>query len=47
MNFKTEQEAFWVGQFGTDYISRNQSLEQLACAISFFSRCFQRIVRPN
>jgi hypothetical protein len=38
-NFKTEQEAFWAGQFGTDYISRNKSLEQQASAINFFIKC--------
>ena len=23
-NFKTEQEAFWAGDFGNEYIERNQ-----------------------
>jgi hypothetical protein len=26
MTFKTEQEAFWVGKFGTEYIQRNQGV---------------------
>ena len=24
MTFKTEQEVFWAGDFGTEYIKRNQ-----------------------
>ncbi len=28
--YKTEQEAFWAGQFGNDYIARNQSEQLLA-----------------
>ena len=24
MTFKTDQEAFWAGEFGTEYIQRNQ-----------------------
>jgi pseudaminic acid biosynthesis-associated methylase len=47
MTFKTDQEEFWAGQFGTDYIIRNQSLEQLASAINFFSKCLQRIEKPK
>ena len=27
---KTEQELFWEGEFGDEYISRNQSKELLA-----------------
>jgi pseudaminic acid biosynthesis-associated methylase len=35
--FKTEQEEFWYGSFGTEYIQRNQSEKLLACNIHFFS----------
>lgn len=35
--YSTEQEQFWAGEFGTDYISRNQSDEFLASNINFFS----------
>ena len=24
-NYKTDQESFWSGEFGTDYITRNKS----------------------
>lgn len=36
--FKTEQEKFWAGKFGTEYISRNRSEEYLASNIGFFSK---------
>lgn len=38
MPFNNEQESFWSGQFGDDYISRNQSAEFLASNIALFSR---------
>lgn len=34
--FKTEQEAFWAGDFGNDYIERNQGDELLASNLHFF-----------
>jgi len=33
--FKTEQETFWVGSFGTDYIKRNQGDALLASNLNF------------
>lgn len=41
VNFKTEQEFFWAGEFGTDYISRNDSKELLASNLNFFSRALK------
>ena len=41
-NFKTEQEEFWAGQFGRDYISRNQGDEMLAANLQFFSSALKR-----
>lgn len=38
MSFKTEQEAFWAGQFGTDYIARNEGPDLLASNLNFFTR---------
>ncbi|WP_412478034.1 pseudaminic acid biosynthesis-associated methylase [Azonexus sp. IMCC34839] len=35
--FKTEQEAFWAGEFGTEYIQRNQGDLLLASNLNFFS----------
>lgn len=42
MNFKTEQEAFWAGNFGTDYIQRNQGDELLASNLNFFSKALNQ-----
>ncbi len=36
--FKTEQETFWAGSFGTEYIQRNQGDALLASNLNFFSR---------
>lgn len=36
--YKTEQEEFWAGQFGTDYIQRNQGAPLLASNLAFFSK---------
>lgn len=46
MNFKTEQEKFWAGEFGDEYIGRNKSDEYLASNLNFFSKAFTRIGRP-
>ena len=37
MPYKTEQEEFWAGEFGSDYISRNQGSALLASNLHFFS----------
>lgn len=37
MAYKTEQEEFWRGSFGDDYVERNKSDELLASNIHFFS----------
>jgi hypothetical protein len=36
--FKTEQEAFWAGEFGTEYIQRNQGDALIASNLNFFSK---------
>ncbi|MCK9285619.1 MAG: hypothetical protein M0P39_15205 [Rhodocyclaceae bacterium] len=36
-SFKTEQEAFWAGDFGNEYIGRNNAPELLAANLSLFS----------
>jgi len=36
-NFATEQEEFWAGEFGNQYIDRNNDDELKAGALSFFS----------
>lgn len=44
-NFKTEQEHFWAGKFGTEYIYRNQSIELLASNLNFFSKALHNARR--
>lgn len=36
-HYRTEQEQFWAGEFGNEYISRNQGKEPIASNIAFFS----------
>ena len=38
MSFRTEQEAFWAGEFGDEYIARNVGEQLLASNLSLFSR---------
>ncbi len=37
MNFKTEQESFWEGKFGNDYIKRNNEERIVESNINFFN----------
>jgi spore coat polysaccharide biosynthesis protein SpsF len=41
MGFKTEQEAFWAGAFGTEYIQRNQGDALLAANLDFFAKALR------
>lgn len=43
-NFKTEQEAFWAGNFGDEYVNRNKSAQLLASNIAFFSKILPRTI---
>lgn len=47
MAYKTEQEAFWAGEFGTGYIERNQGKALLAANLSFFSKVFKQVGKPD
>ena len=38
MTFTTEQEAFWAGEFGANYIKRNQGDKLLASNLDFFAK---------
>ena len=42
MGFTTEQENFWAGQFGSDYISRNKGRNLLASNLNFFTKAFDQ-----
>jgi pseudaminic acid biosynthesis-associated methylase len=41
MAFKTEQEAFWAGAFGNEYIGRNEGEALLAANLNFFARALR------
>ncbi|MGD9834730.1 MAG: pseudaminic acid biosynthesis-associated methylase [Piscinibacter sp.] len=41
MPYNTEQEGFWAGQFGTDYIARNESKALLAANVGLFARALR------
>ena len=41
MSYKTEQEEFWAGNFGDDYINRNEGKELLASNLNFFTKALQ------
>ncbi len=45
MTFKTEQESFWAGEFGNDYIKRNQGQQLLASNLALFTRILSRTER--
>ncbi|MFG3817247.1 pseudaminic acid biosynthesis-associated methylase [Limnothrix redekei] len=38
MTFQTEQENFWAGEFGSEYISRNIGSDLLASNLAFFAK---------
>ena len=41
MNYSTDQEEFWAGNFGDGYIERNKSKELLASNLNFFSKALK------
>ena len=41
MTFKTDQEVFWAGEFGTEYIQRNQGDALLASNLNFFAKALR------
>jgi pseudaminic acid biosynthesis-associated methylase len=45
MTYRTDQEAFWAGQFGNDYIDRNNSADLLASNLEFFARALRQAGR--
>lgn len=44
-NYATPQEEFWAGEFGTEYIGRNDSAQILASNLSFFSKVLKHAGR--
>lgn len=47
MKFKTEQELFWAGNFGDEYINRNISETYLASNLHFFSNALKNLKQPE
>jgi spore coat polysaccharide biosynthesis protein SpsF len=41
MTYRTEQEEFWAGRFGSDYIARNDSEAWVASNIALFARALK------
>jgi len=44
VDFKTEQEAFWAGRFGDQYIGRNPSAKEMGARLALFARIMARTV---
>jgi len=42
----TPQEQFWAGEFGTEYIGRNQGDQMLASNVAFWTKILQRAAQP-
>jgi pseudaminic acid biosynthesis-associated methylase len=40
--FNTEQEAFWAGRFGDEYVARNRSTRLQASNVAFFSKILSK-----
>ncbi len=40
--YRTEQEDFWAGSFGSEYIDRNQGAAVIASNLDFFSRALRQ-----
>ena len=45
--YKTDQENFWAGDFGTDYIDRNQSAQLMASNLDYFSKSLKSVSGIN
>lgn len=41
-NYSTSQEEFWAGNFGTEYIGRNESDHLLSSNLNFFAKALQQ-----
>ena len=41
--YQTEQEHFWAGGFGDEYVERNQGEQRLAANLALFSQALRRI----
>ena len=46
-DIKNEQEEFWAGEFGDEYIDRNKSEKLLAANLKMFAQIFSNIQEIN
>ena len=46
MEFQTNQERFWCGEFGTEYIDRNKGAALLASNLNFFVNALRQAGKP-
>lgn len=44
MRKRSEQELFWEGKFGNEYISRNEEMELISSNISLFSKILNKTI---
>lgn len=44
-DYATPQESFWAGQFGSEYIGRNNSTQLLASNLNFFTKALKQAGR--
>jgi len=47
MNYQTDQENFWAGEFGNDYISRNDSEAQRSSDVALWCRILEYLDGSN
>jgi pseudaminic acid biosynthesis-associated methylase len=45
--FRTDQEEFWAGTFGTEYMARNQGARAVASNVALFSQALKKAVIPE
>jgi len=45
--YMTEQEAFWAGSFGDEYVDRNQGEARIASNINLFAEVLRRAHKPS
>lgn len=45
--YQTDQENFWAGEFGNEYIDRNKSAQLLASNLDYFSKSLKSAVNVN
>lgn len=45
LNYLTPQESFWAGEFGSEYIGRNESMQLHASNLNFFTKALKQAGR--